>query len=905
MNSNEKMAKNPNGGLPLINSYRLSLISTVIIVLLLFSLHLMAGTTGKIAGIVENEVTGEPIPGATIRVIGSDIVTQTDADGEYFIINLPAGIYSISVSIIGYENLIKEDVRVLLDLTTPVDFELEQVELPLQKQLKVYAKRPPIQRDLTASRGTLTSDRLMYLPNAITVDQVVANMAGTVIGRDSELHVRGGRSGTVAYIYDGFSIQDVFSGDAGIRLMPDALEEINLTLGGFPAEYGEALSGIVNAVSKEGTNSFHGKLKFYDGYSHKYSVEDGVWNDLSRTKNNALVYNLSGPLPHLTGQRSSFFTAGEYRTDDGYLPHNELEQYTQTAKVKLQPSPNWRITALGSYFKGKQQAYEHRNVNNYSYDFNLDGLGRIESLSYLYGLKSNYNLSEKSVLSLSYNHFFTETKRAPDHLFDTYWDEWPGYSEDSTGRYDGTIHEDNMQLAEEYFLTGFTYGDDFYPFYRYRKTSYDAFAFSITSQVNKQHQFRAGSEIRKYELFWDDKQFFNQFPYGEKYNEKPTYATIYAQDKLEVRDLIVNAGLRWDYLNSEVEYWPDVFNKESKVKSKSKSQISPRLGFSHPISDRSVIKFNYGYFFQAPNFRHMYTNLQGDISSGLPIVGNPDLKAEKTIAYELGLSHLISDDFRLDMTVYYKDIENLIAAREIGIHGGNPVTQLVNEDYASAKGLDITLEKIKHGNWSGMLVYSYLIAKGNSSSAYEAYYNYITNQVDSVIPVNEYPLAFDQRHTATLSFDYRVPPGWKGSLLGVPFPGAWGINLTAHYGSGLPYTITGDKGANLENNINDGRLPSTYNIDMRFNKDVYLQGKDMFFSFFIEIENLFDRRNVIDVYNNTGRPDDDGRRYDGGDPDGDGPGTADDVNRYYRLMAMDPQNYSQPRKMRVGLEFNF
>nr|MBN2276822.1 TonB-dependent receptor [candidate division Zixibacteria bacterium] len=886
---------------------RLLPIYAILILLLILPVLAAAGTTGKIAGVVEDEKTGTPIPGATIRVIGSDIVTESDNDGDYFILNLPAGTYTLAVSVIGFQTIEKENVRVLLDLTTPVDFTLEQVEIPLKRQVKVYAERNPIQKDLTESRLIMTSDRLMYIPGARSIQNILANMAGTIVDRNQDLHVRGGRSGTVSYFYDGFSIQDPFAGESGIRIIPDAIEEISLTSGGFPAEYGEALSGIVNAVTREGTREFHGMLKVYDGASNKYDIGTGEFGSLERIKDNAASYNLSGPLPDLLGNRSSFFMAGEYRHDGGYLPHNILNQYTQSGKLTFQPTPNMKVTATGSYFQGDRQVYEHLDVNGLSYDFNLDGLGITKSWAYLYGLKGNYNVNERSIVGLSVNHFYTETKRAPEDLFDTYWNEWPGYSEDSTGAYNGTIHEDNYRFAEEYFNTGYTTGDDFMPIYHRRYTSYNAVALNFTSQINKYHQVRIGSEYRDYTIFWDEKQFFNSSPYGEKYKHSPTYATVYAQDKLELREFIINAGIRWDYLNSEVEYWPDILNKDTvdKVKSKSKSQISPRLGVSHPISENSVIRFNYGYFFQVPNYRYMYTNQDVDLNSGLPLVGNPDLEAEKTIAYELGLNQMLSPEIRLDITVYYKDIKDLIATRPLYKKGNpNPITLYVNEDYGSVKGMDLTIEKIARGYFSGSLVYSYMIAKGNSSSATEAYYSYIANTTDTVLPTKEYPLSFDQRHTATLSLDYRVPREWKGKFMGINVPGAWGINAVAHYGSGLPYTIT-DNSGNRYGSTNEGRMPSTYTVDFRFNKDVFVSGGN-FFSFFVEVENLFDKRNIINVYTNTGRPNDDGRHYDEtADPDGTGPYTAEDVNHYYKLLANDPQNYSSPRRVRVGLEFNF
>ncbi len=122
----------------------------------------------------------------------------------------------------------------------------------------------------------------------------------------------------------------------------------------------------------------------------------------------------------------------------------------------------------------------------------------------------------------------------------------------------------------------------------------------------------------------------------------------------------------------------------------------------------------------------------------------------------------------------------------------------------------------------------------------------------------------------------------------------------------MPYTKT-DNDGNRVGMLNEGRMPATYTVDMKLNKDIYMsKTSDMFLALYIEVENLFDRRNVINVYSNTGRPDDDGSgnepRYD---PDGTGPLTVGDVERIYGLLAMNPQNYDTPRTIRWGLEFVF
>jgi hypothetical protein len=303
----------------------------------------------------------------------------------------------------------------------------------------------------------------------------------------------------------------------------------------------------------------------------------------------------------------------------------------------------------------------------------------------------------------------------------------------------------------------------------------------------------------------------------------------------------------------------------------------------------------------------MYTNLQADQYQGLPIFGYPDLEDERTISYELGLNQMINEDFRLDVTAYYKDVDNLISARPVYKEDGTlqpsisgyPIALYSNDDYGSVQGLDITLEKIAKGNFSGSFIYSYMIANGNASNSLEAYYSFI-GDTTRVLPVQEYPLDFDQRHTATLNLSYRVPRDWKGQLFGMNVPGAWGINLLGRYGSGMPYNIYDETGRQV--GVNEGRLPSNYTFDMRFYKNLFVSRTDSYFSFFVEVDNLFDRRNVIDVYGNTGRPDVDR------DISGVLGTTEEETARkqaLYTLFAKDPTHYSKPRTIRLGLEYNF
>jgi outer membrane receptor protein involved in Fe transport len=872
--------------------------------LIAFAGSTQAKVTGKISGVVVDAETEEPIVGASVRVVGTSLATKTDEDGEYFIISVPAGKYDLAVTHVGFETFTKKDVRVLLDLTTPVDFSMTVMAVELPNEVVVYASAPVIQKDLTSSRVIFTEERLKNLPNITSIQTILTNYPGVVVDREQELHIRGGRSGQVSYYFDGFNVQDPFTHSAGIRIVPASLAELSLTSGGFTAEYGEALSGVVSAVTREGGAKYHGTTRVYQGATHQYDVTTTKWGKLSQVENRAMNLDVSGPIPGMDPNRNTFYAAGEYLRDDGYLPHNWSTSNTGLAKLSTQPLSKLTLKSNVTYNESDGGVYYHRDVNNVSYDLNLDGLPVWKRKAYLAGVSGNYMFSERSILSLTLNRFMTRTNSGPQNLIDTHWSKWPGYTEDENGRYNGTIHVNNygnmIDLSDPAQVVGFTAGPDFDPNYSYRQSVYNALAASLVNQANNSNQIKAGFEFRKYAVDWDSKQFYNSQPYGELYSSRPTYASVFAEDKLEYDAFILNMGLRYDYRDADISYNYTPEGTATFKKAESNSRISPRLGVSFPITEKSVIHFNYGVYYQVPEYPYLYTNLQGERESGLPLFGNPDLEPEETTAYELGLDHLIGSSLRVDATAYYKDISDLVTTRRRGFVGKTPLTRFVNEDYGSVTGVDVGLEFMPaSGYLTGSLSYGYQVAKGVGSSAEEPYYTYITSSTDTLAPVTEYPLDFDQRHTITAVLDLRIPRDWSGRMLGLKLPTAWGLSMVGYYGSGLPYTKTDENGNRLGER-NQERLPANYTVDMRFNKDFLLGTVGRTLTFFVEVDNLFNRLNVLDVYTRTGRPDDDGVRS--------GETLSLDQNeldKYNELYDYDPLNYSPPRTVRTGLEFSF
>jgi len=884
---------------------KLRTIITGIVFLMVMLPSVFAAVTGKISGVVEGGLDGKPIIGATVRVMGTNMATKTDEDGEYYLINIPVGKYNIAVTHVGFDTLTQTDVRVLLDLTTPVDFYVNEVTVNLDQNMVVYASAPIIQRDLTSSRVTFTEERLKNLPNITSIQSILSNYPGVVFDRDDAMHIRGGRAGQVSYYYDGFTIQDPFTASAGMRIVPSALEELSLTSGGYTAEYGEALSGVVNAVTREGGPEYKGGIRLYEGATHKYDVNTAKWGKLAANNNHSGSYNFSGPIPGISSKKMTFFSAGEYIRDDSYLPFNWDIAYTGIAKFTAHPMPRLKLKANLTYSKRDGAIYYHRDVNDVSYDFNLDGLPLWNRKAYLAGVTGNYNVSDNAFWSLSFSRFETKTTSGPSHLIGNHWSEWPGYSEDADGLYNGTIHEDtygaSVDQTSAMEVAGFTSGNDYDPTYSYRRSAYNSITSSIVAQLNKSNQLKAGFEYRNYSTDWDFKQFYNDRPYGEQYSNRPTYASFFIEDKLEYETVVINLGLRYHYRNADIAYNYTPENIVATYKdADSKARLSPRLGVSFPISEKSIIHFNYGTYYQAPKFSHLYTNLHGETGSGLPLFGNPDLEPEETISYELGVDHLIGNNIRIDATAFYKDIEDLVTTRKMDSKGSELMTRFTNDDYGTVTGLDLALELLPISTYfSGSVSYGFMKASGIGSNSYEPYYTYITSTTDTLPPLTEYAMDFDQRHTVTAVLDYRVPDDWNANLFGLNIPGAWGLSMVGYYGSGLPYTRT-DVDGNRLGDRNEERLPAVYSVDMRLNKNFLMGKAAKVLTFFVEVDNLFNRKNVLDVYSRTGSPDDDGQ---GGEPsltlD------ADDISKFNYLFDHDPTNFSPPRTVRSGFEFNF
>lgn len=913
------------------NIYR-KLFSTV---LLLITAAVMAhAQVGKIEGRVVSADTGDPIPGANVLIEGTTMGAAANMDGQFTILNVRPGTYTVRASAIGYQTVIMQEVRINIDLTTNLLFELPETVLELGEEVVVIAERPIVQRDLTATTAVVTGDLIQALP-VTEFTQVLQLQAGWVDG-----HLRGGRSGEVAYWIDGMPVTDVFDGSLVVEVNRESIEEMQLISGAFNAEFGQAMSGVVNIVTRDGTNKFRGNLITYTG---DYTLgNDDIFRGPSRyrpTNIQNFEGNVSGPIVRdklffdanlryihfggwLYGRR--IFTPENItdnrpvRVEDWDISVNPEEGIGDSTWVSMNPSEktygqmklSYRVTP--SLRLSYSFIYDHVWFRQFDFMnlYNPDGALDRFTLGYTNMFNLNHTLSNRTYYTVGvshflkdYEHYAFEDPRDTMHVHPRLFNQQPPFS----------------------FRTG---GVNLHRFNRNTETIVGK--FDVTSQITRSHQIKTGVEVRYHDLFFRDltlrptDEHLNRDPREDgnpyietvvppresfmfdEYRRQPMELSWYIQDKMEFDNMVVNVGVRMDYFMPDGVILadpsdPNIYdplrqeNQELSLEERrriwykeasNKFQISPRLGVAFPITDRGKIHFSYGHFFQVPNFNLLYQNPEFKIGAGtgnVGLVGNSDLKPEQTISGEIGLQQQMTDQIGIELTGFFRDIRNLTGTRadEITLFGGaGTYSQFKNSDFGFVRGVIFRFEKRFAGGWAATVDYTYQVAKGNASDP-AATRNFIIGGVE---PEEQLiPLDWDQTHTVNATATYASPQDWGGSVI-------------VRYGSGLPYTPRQTQNiARLL--INSERRPEFFNVDVNLHKDFDLNF--MRISLWSRIINLFNIRNQVNVYNDSGRADytiDEVIALRSNPPE-----LVNSVGEYFR----NPTFYSEPRRIELGLSIYY
>ncbi len=845
-------------------SYR---VLSLIAILVLASLDAFAGTTGKIAGKVLDAKTKEPLFGVNIVLVGTTYGAAADVDGNYFVINIPPGKYQLKATLIGYSPSIVDNVVVSVDQTTKVSFELSEEAISVGA-VEVIASRPIVQKDLTSTTATVGSDQISRLPLE-TVSSVVNLQAGVVDG-----HFRGGRTGEVKYLVDGLSVNDVFSGSEAVEPEVNSVQEIQVLSGTFNAEYGEALSGVVNQVTKIATDKYTGQISAYTG--DYVTSRTNLYRNVDHISPKDLQNydgSLSGPFP-ATGGLIKLFLSGRYFYDDGYLYGKRVFNPSDSSNFSANDPTQWHIGATGdgnyvpmSYNKrwslqGKlaidvgsskgiilQGLYQDRQYKDYDFMFQLDPDGDYTKYqkSFLGIVSYNYVFGPSSFVDLNVSAVTTDFKQ---YVYENPLD--PRY----------VNPERFTEVSGNAFYTGGTQNWHF----SHQTESYTG-KVDLTSQITNSHQIKTGAEVQLHRVHYEDFQihvdassnFQPALPHPgdfdfNVYTNHPYQFSGYFQDKIELDYLVVNVGVRFDYFQPDgrVLVNPDniaaldtlqpPFPSSISVAANPKYQLSPRVGISYPITDRGAIHFSYGHFFQVPPFDYLNRNpnFRIPLTGNYPelignVIGNANLEPQRTTMYEIGLQQELTPFLGATVTAYYKDIRNLLG---IQLHIKNDFKvfgEYINRDYGAVKGFTISLDKRFSDGFGATFDYTYQTAFGNASNPND---DYNKQQASPPIDINKelVPLDWDRRHSLNLTLTAGVLEDFIGSFI-------------ARLGSGLPYTPSfQNQRTGLENSDN---RPMFLNADLYLTK--YFQFTGYYLSVFLKVYNVFDTPAEVNIFTDTGR----------------------------------------------------
>ena len=828
------------------------------LIAVLFFTVFIYGSNGKLVGTIVQKSDNSPAVGVNIILVDTYLGAASDEQGKFVVLNIPPGTYSVRADAIGFAPVIIKNIRITTSQTTEINIGLDESVVEGQ-EVTVLAERPLVQKDLTASQRVTTAKEIEDMPVESFLG-VLTTHAGVNQSASGALHVRGGRSNEVGYYIGGVSVSNpFFTNSLAVGLSNKALEEMKLVSGAFNAEYGNAMSGVVNVKVKDGGKNYDGSFSYYTGDYN--SNEDNIFPNISNqslTANRTMDAFMSGPVIPSLGDKLTFNISARTNQSDGYLygirehnpsdfayfppsgnwyiqmsgdssyvPMNPSESNNFLSKFTLRLSPRIKISAQSIMSKSQSKSYSH------IYKYNPDGISTGYTANNNHSLQINHSLSAKS--------FYEGNIFISDTDYKNYL-----YADTLDARYVNTDYINTEPTSATFLFGGTQMG------HTYRESKSVGGKFDFTSQISSNHEIKTGFSFRNdnlvernlqvlYDQNYDEPTVLkeNRSPYHIFYDKDAAQYSAYIQDKMEYSSMIMNIGVRYDaFIPNDSTIANLLYPEAEEKEAKTKTMVSPRVGVSLPITDKGIFHFSYGHFYQMPTLRNLYR--ESYFGAGLsPTVGNPDLKPEKTVLYEFGFQQQFGNLIGMDINLFYKDIRELLALQSIRYnspnYGPSNYSIYLNKDYGSARGLTLSLTKRYDpvSRTSLWVDYTYQKSEGNSVNSGAFYFSALSGIEEEKLIV---PLSWDQSHLLN-------------TTLIVGDPSKTTLGLIGKISTGWPYTPS-IPNANFVPKPNSGRKPIQKNVDAKLETRVSVRGYRV--GLFIRVYNLFDLRNERYVFDDTG-----------------------------------------------------
>jgi len=994
---------------------------TLLVAFLLFPTAVLMAAGGKITGKVTDHETGEALVGATVRVEGTSFGATTDANGVFSIANINAGTYTLISSYIGYQQITISNIEVHEGLTADVKFALPAEGVKVGTVL-IVAQRPLVEKSATNEVRILNGDLLSTIPIRNVTE--AASLQPGVVLRNNLVYVRGSRADETGFSLEGTNVSDPLYGGRGVTISPDAVDQIEVQTGGYPAEFGGANGGIVSTqlrtggekmklsvraetdnYTKQGKEALGGysygysdyvgsisgpvvsdKVRFFGTAENQFYRDPGSFVAATGTGQNAATgagtnFGYANPRFWSGFNYAGLITAPQFTVASptkgvvdtlnlNYQPGNllggQLDQYSYTGTL-LFDLGNVQLRTSGSFSEVNSQDpaglasifdTQRLPVNMYQngfgnvkltqffnpktyYELNFNYYRNYTKTGWDPALKGNFAAYGSPASNPVLNGGSTQLTNAQWNIFGpapsgisidqpgTLLATAPGMTSENSvgGRLDFSKELDNQSLK---------FGGE-YTYYTIRRfAGQDVFSmYSVLHNAQLTPQGReialraTGSNNYGYDLYGNpiSGDIVNGTTVTDFGPPHPVNGAVYVQDRLELSDINLNFGLRFDYINPDSRAFVDpagvVFNDSlnaiastSLKKTPTTQQISPRIGASFPVSDATVFHAQYGKFIQESELIDSYggVGLMHNIIAGGNYYQTPvgfGLLPERTTSYEIGFQQQIGENASFDITTFYKDISDQVQFRLITPDGtvssARTYYTLVNGDFATSKGVELKVTLRRTNRVEAQLNYTFSSAEGTGSGPNSSaggatdQHGYTAN-----IP---FPTSFSQSNTGSLNIDYRFAKNDGGTILQRS-----GINLLMQFGSGYPYTLE----TLSQNNLGDARFqeplepigysttPWTFEVDVRVDKTVTIGSLDAMF--YIYVQNLLNKQNAISVFSRTGDPANDGWL---GTAEGQAYAAAQSNPALYQSVynsannGTNSGNYLSPRQIRFGVQIEY
>ncbi len=919
---------------------------TALLILLLIPFSLIkAESKGVVTGTVIDSEDNQPIPSAAVWIDELALGDLTDSLGRFTIRDIRSGRYTLRAELIGYKAYIHYDFQVDASDTSRIEITLEPTVLPQGEEQIVVGKKPLL--DLNQPSTTRSVDRQeleMIAPEEIKT--VIEDQLG-VSTLENELHIRGGRTYEGEFLVDGVSISDPMVRQGySLNLNPDIVEEVRVISGGLSAQYGGATSGVVEILTREGTDIFMGNIEYR---TDNFGFGSGFDYDTDN-----LNLELSGPDPIFSnlletfglGDRSYFFVSAGMSISDSYLPYSN-SQYSSFHGNTFAPRGDNYWTLFLKWHGWLKDKFKLTVSYNGSVNINqdraiLDTRFRLATYSYGYPFEYQKNLDNYNTFTQFTNQQIIKLETTPQarsglelvlsRVFTNLHSDVNGKSWDEYVAPVDTLPE-IIEISEDSSYYTIEEGDGFWDSGD-GDLWYDHFleTYSVALRGRKQlamNQSMSGGISYEYETL----QMTDIFkPYlGEEglglnydiYKVHPSSFAAYFQNRFNFSGAVFDLGVRYDLwipgkyaedaalagespvIGEEIE---NMFEDETFTifGRRARSNFSPRIGISYLLSNNLTLYVNYNRLAKKPPSQYVYARLFTPAQGAYQLFGNPALGYEKVTTIEAGLKYLPSPGRALSVSAYFKDISDYIAATQVQPDPRFPEESYLvyfNLDFAKSQGVEVSYNHSFGQYISGFTDIAVSLAEGERSLPADILRGLEARAEGELF--TEVPFDWDVPWQFSVGANINVPEDKNPEFLGIKLPSDWNLYLKYSARAGKRYTpyaeVTDSFGVTQfqpsgETNSEMGPYQSWLNLSFR----KYFDMGGYRLSLFFEAENLLDHKNVAIINPLTGE------EYKEGDIIPEGGNFFEVPSEGYSLPIWDnPSQFLAPRKLKLGLGVSF